>query len=222
MDKLKQWMYYFIIGLISLISLFFLPMLGTEIGLSWNIPNTTVGWIVWVVTKVIVAVINILIFHCFMCQAKVNIKEDANYKKARDILIHQRVKEVQPKSPRRWNVEQYGKKGIAIFLASALSTVALTQALLTFDWVSMLTYLFTIIMGLVFGILQMKTAEEYWTGEYLEYALLRQEQCIQLEASNSPVEAKEGTCSSPIPDNTKKVVERQLEGNNKEIDNDNN
>ena len=202
MDKLKQWMYYFIIGLISLISLFFLPMLGTEIGLSWNIPNTTVGWIVWVVTKVIVAVINILIFHCFMCQAKVNIKDDSNYKKARDILIHQKVKEVQPKSPRRWNVEQYGKKGIAIFLASALSTVALTQALLTFDWVSMLTYLFTIIMGLVFGILQMKTAEEYWTGEYLEYALLRQEQDMEKTIENPAILQQEEVANTDTLDNT--------------------
>lgn len=159
-------------------------MLGTSVGLAWNIPDTVVGWIVWVVTKLIVAVINILIFHCFMCQAKVNIKDNENYKKAKSILISQKVKEVQPKSPHKWNLEQYSKKGVTIFIASALSTVALTQALLTFDWVSMLTYLFTIIMGLIFGILQMKTAEEYWTGEYLEYALLYKQQQDELNVLN--------------------------------------
>lgn len=175
MDKVKQYLYYFLIGIISLVALCFLPMLGTSVGLAWNIPNTTVGWIVWIVTKLMVAIVSILIFHCFMCQAKVNIKDNENYKKARAILIHEKVKEVLPKSPHRWNVEQYGVKGITIFIGSALSTVALTQALLTFDWVSMLTYLFTIVMGLIFGILQMKTAEEYWTNEYLEYALLYQQ-----------------------------------------------
>ena len=184
MDKVKQYLYYFVIGIISLISLCFLPMLGTSVGLAWNIPDTVVGWIVWVVTKLIVAVINILIFHCFMCQAKVNIKDNENYKKAKSILISQKVKEVQPKSPHKWNLEQYSKKGVTIFIASALSTVALTQALLTFDWVSMLTYLFTIIMGLIFGILQMKTAEEYWTGEYLEYALLYKQQQDELNVLN--------------------------------------
>ena len=172
MDKIKQYLYYFIIGIISLVALCFLPMLGTSVGLAWNIPDTVVGWIVWIVTKIIVAIINILLFHCFMQQAKVNIKDNDNYKKARDILIQEKVKEVLPKSPHKWNIEQYSKKGITIFIASALSTVALTQALLTFDWISMLTYLFTIVMGLIFGILQMKTAEEYWTNEYLEYALL--------------------------------------------------
>lgn len=160
-------------------------MLGTSVGLAWNIPDTLVGWIVWVVTKLIVAVINILIFHCFMCQAKVNIKDNENYKKARDILIHEKVKEVLPKSPHKWNMEQYGMKGITIFLTSALSTVALTQALLVFDWVSMLTYLFTIIMGLIFGILQMRTAEEYWTNEYLEYAMMYKQQQEELTCQNT-------------------------------------
>ena len=50
------------------------------------------------------------------------------------------------------------------------TTVALTQAILSFDWMSMLTYLFTIVMGLIFGVLQMKTAEEYWTNEFWQYA----------------------------------------------------
>lgn len=40
----------------------------------------------------------------------------------------------------------------------------------------MLTYLFTIIMGLIFGILQMKRAEEYWTDEFWKYAKMIEEQ----------------------------------------------
>lgn len=75
-DKVKQWMYYFIIGIISLIALCFLPMIGSTIGLGWNIPNTTAGWIVWISVKCIVAALNVLIFHCFMQQAKVNVKDD--------------------------------------------------------------------------------------------------------------------------------------------------
>lgn len=185
MDKIKQYLYYFLIGIISLIALLFLPMIGTSVGLAWNVPDTTVGWIVWIVTKLIIAVINILIFHCFMCQAKVNVKDNENYKKARAILVEQKVKEVLPKSPHKWNMEQYGMKGITIFVTSALSTVALTQALLTFDWISMLTYLFVIVTGLIFGILQMRTAEEYWTNEYLEYAMMYKQQQEELACQNT-------------------------------------
>ena len=187
MDKVRQWLYYFIIGIISFISLTFLPMIGSEVGLGWNIPNTTVGWIVWVAIKLIVSILNVLIFHCFMCQAKLNIKDNEKYKEARDILQNMKDKEVLPRSPRKWNVEQYGMKGTTIFIGTALGTVALTQAILSFDYVSMLTYLFTIVLGLIFGTLSMKNAEEYWTSEYWEYAQMRKksEQC------NDEVDKKE-------------------------------
>lgn len=171
MDKLKQWMYYVIIGVISFIALVFLPMIGTEIGLGWSVPDTTVGWIIWVTVKVIVAVINVMIFHCFMLQAKLNIKDNEKYKKALALISTTTKKEKAPRSPTKWNAEQYGKKGVTIFFTTALSTIALTQALLTFDYISMLTYLFTIIMGLVFGVMQMRTAEDYWTDEFYQYAL---------------------------------------------------
>lgn len=170
MDKVRQWMYYFIIGIVSLIALCFLPMIGSSVGLGWNLPNTFVGWVVWVTVKLIVAVLNVLIFHCFMMQAKINIKDNERYIEAQSILRVNKVKEFIPRSPAAWNKQQYGTKGITIFITTGLSTVALTQAMLTFDWMSMLTYLFTIVMGLIFGIMQMKVAEDYWTDEFWQYA----------------------------------------------------
>lgn len=170
MDKIKQWMYYFIIGIVSMIALCFLPMIGSNVGLGWNLPNTVVGWIVWITVKVIVAVLNVLIFHCFMLQAIINIKEHKKYQEAREILRLTDQKDFIPRSPAAWNKQQYGQKGVTIFITTALSTIALTQAMLTFDWMAMLTYLFTIIMGLIFGIMQMKTAEDYWTDEFWQYA----------------------------------------------------
>lgn len=172
-DKLRQWMYYFIIGIVSMISLCFLPMLGSTIGLSWNLPNTVVGWIVWVVTKLIVAVLNVLIFHCFMKQAKVNIKDNEQYLEAKRLLRElDEGKEFIPRSPNKYISKQYKTKGVTIFFTTGLSTIALTQALLTFDYVTMLTYLFTIVMGLIFGVMSMKTAEDYWVEEFYEYALM--------------------------------------------------
>lgn len=172
MDKLRQWLYYFIIGIVSFVALVFLPLLGSTVGLAWNIPDTSVGWIVWVATKLIIATINVLIFYSFMEQAKVNIKDDAKYLEAREILVKHNAKNVIPRSPKQWNTKQYGIKGATIFVTTALATIALTQAILAFDWVSMLTYLFTIIMGLIFGVLQMKIAENYWTDEFWRYAIM--------------------------------------------------
>lgn len=183
-DRLKQWTYYIIIGIVSLIALVFLPMLGSTVGLNWALPNTTVGWVVWIATKLIIAILNVLIFHCFMEQAKVNVADDPNFKEANEILVKIDLKEDKPLSPKQWNAQQYGKKGVGIFTSTALSTLALTQAILSFDWVSFLTYLFTIAMGLVWGVLQMKTAEAYWTIEYWKYAkLVEKEQLEQNETT---------------------------------------
>lgn len=175
-ETVKLYMYYAIIGLVSLISLIFLPMVGSEIGLDWNVPNTAVGWIVWVAVKLIVAVINVLIFYSFMQQAKVNVRDDPNYKWANEVMGKMRQKDFIPRSPHKFNSQTYGRKGTIIFITSALTTVALSQAILNYDWMAMLTYVFTIIMGIIFGILQMKASEEYWTTEYPRYARLKLEE----------------------------------------------
>ena len=171
MQYLRQYQYYMIIAILSLVSLFFLPMLGSEAGIDFKLPTTLAGWIVYVLSKLTVAGLNLLIFHCFILQAKLNIKDNPNFIEANRILnMLPDESGTSPRSPIEWNNEVYGKKGISIFITSILSVIGLTQAVLTFDWVSMLTYLFTILMGVIFGVLQMNQAELYWTTEYLQYA----------------------------------------------------
>ena len=172
-QTLKQGMYYIIIAVISLISVVFLPMVGTTLGLGWKLPDTTAGWVVWGGSRATVATINVLLFHSFMEQAKLNIKDNEHYKEAREILVKVKKKEHKPKSPAQWNAAQYGKKGTTIFLSSAMSVVAIGQAVLSYEWATALAFLFTIGMGIIFGIMQMKKAETYWTTEYYEYALMR-------------------------------------------------
>lgn len=47
-----------------------------------------------------------------------------------------------------------------------------------FDWISFLTYLLTLIMGVIFGVLEMKTVEAFWTEEYYEYAKRLEEENV--------------------------------------------
>ena len=200
-QSLKQGMYYIIIAVISFISVVFLPMLGSTLGLGWKLPDTTAGWVVWGASRAIVATINVLLFHSFMEQAKLNIKDDEHYKEARDILVKVKKKEHKPKSPAQWNAAQYGKKGVSIFLASAMSVVAIGQAVLSYEWATALAYLFTLGMGIIFGIMQMKKAETYWTTEYYEYALMKkrmeEEQQIA-EQSEQTEETEENAVTEQI------------------------
>ena len=175
-EKAKQNMYYILIGIISFISVAFLPMVGSTVGLGWKLPDTPTGWVVWAISRLIIATINVLIFYSFMEQAKLNVAKDPHYIEATEILLKAKKADHTPRSPRKWQALQYGKRGTKIFISSAMSVVALGQAILSFDWVSMLAFLFTIAMGVVFGILQMKKAEAYWTDEFYRYALMIKEE----------------------------------------------
>lgn len=175
-EKAKQNMYYILIGIISFISVAFLPMVGSTVGLGWKLPDTPTGWVVWAISRLIIATINVLIFYSFMEQAKLNVAKDPHYIEATEILLKAKKADHTPRSPQKWQALQYGKRGTKIFISSALSVVALGQAILSFDWVSMLAYVFTIAMGVVFGVLQMKKAEAYWTDEFYRYALMIKEE----------------------------------------------
>ena len=172
----QQYLYYIIIGLVSMASLCFLPMVGSSVGMEWNVPNTTVGWAVWIGVRLLISAINVMLFYCFKAQAKINVRGDQRYIDATAILVKLKKKEKAPRSPGKYQRDSWLVKGTTIFLSSAMATVALTQAILTYDWVSMLTYLFTIVMGIVFGVITMKSDEIYWTEEYYEYALIKQEE----------------------------------------------
>ena len=175
-EKAKQNMYYILIGIISFISVAFLPMVGSTVGLGWKLPDTPTGWVVWAISRLIIATINVLIFYSFMEQAKLNVAKDPHYIEATEILLKAKKADHTPRSPQKWQALQYGKRGTKIFISSVLSVVALGQAILSFDWVSMLAFIFTIAMGIVFGILQMKKAEAYWTDEFYRYALMIKEE----------------------------------------------
>ena len=241
LEKWKTYQYYIIIGILSIIALFFLPMIGSEAGLVLNLPTTAIGWIVYVITKLLVAVLNILIFHCFVKQGKVNILGHPDFIEANTILAEtQNVQEFVPRSPKQWNLATYGKKGLTIFVTTLISVIGLTQAVLTFDWVSKLTSLFTVIMGIIFGILQMNETERYWTEEYLQYAKKVQTDAARLKEKEEEIRKKEAALkekekntvaeteeksdntSSACSSNTENVIENATENVQNGDENDNN
>lgn len=170
-DKLRANLYYFIIGMVSMLVLVFVPMIGTQAGIDFNIPDTTAGWLIYIITKSCVAMLNIVIFHSFMRQGKLNVRNDPKFLEAQKIMGEYHDVHYIPRSPSHWQAKEYGTKATSIFFSTALSLVGLSNAFLTYDYLSLLTYGMVIVMGIVFGIMQMQTAEEYWTIEFYDYAL---------------------------------------------------
>lgn len=191
--KYANYINYILIGVVSFIALVFLPFLGTKVGLGFNLPDTAAGWILYIVKQLLGAVINVLIFHNFILQARVNIKDNPYYIEAEEILRTNKEKGYKPRSLAQFNKREYGLKGVSIFLFSILSVFALSQALLTYDYMLLISYVLTVGCGLVFGLLEMKKYEQFYVGEYLDYARevkKANEEALALakEASNQPAD----------------------------------
>ena len=174
-EKFSLNFYYCLIFLLSILVMTVAPMFtlsaNTDLGIAAIFPHTLIGWAIYVCTKLFVGVVNLLLFHCFVKQAKINIKDNEKYIEACKIYDMYHPKEYNPRGPKQYFGQLYRKKGIMIFLTSMLSAVVLTNAILSFDMTAFVTYCMTIVMGIIFGILKMKEVETYWTGEFYDAAI---------------------------------------------------
>ena len=177
-EKFSLNFYYCLIFLLSLLVMtvapMFTPSANTDLGISAIFPHSVIGWAIYVCTKLFVGVVNLLLFHCFVKQARINIKDNEKYIAACKIYDMYHPKEYNPRGPKQYFGQLYRKKGVMIFLTSMLSAVVLTNAILSFDVTAFVTYCMTILMGVIFGILKMKEVEAYWTGEFYDSAVLLQ------------------------------------------------
>ena len=159
----------------------FSPNVNTDLGVAAIFPHSPVGWAIYICTKLFVGIVNLLLFHCFVKQAKINIKDNVKYIEACKIYEMYHPKEYNPRSPKEYFGQLYRKKGIMIFLTSILSAVVLTNAILAFDLTAFVTYCMTILMGLIFGVLKMKEVEAYWIGEFYDSAMRLKNKYIKQE-----------------------------------------
>lgn len=171
MDKVRQYLYYILIGVISFLALAFLPMLGSSQDISWGLPQTSAAWAVWIMSRVAASVLNVLIYHCFIRQGELNTRQNEDRQKAEKMLNKlDKNKEKKPIGPAKFLARQYIRKVPMIAASTFLSLLAFGPALLVFDFVVLIAYLFGVIISIVFGILEMKHVEEYYTVGLLEYA----------------------------------------------------
>ena len=178
----RQYLYYVIIGIFTFIVLVFMPMLGSSIDGGLKLPQGKGAWVMFVITRVFIAITNIIIFYSFMQQAKLNVRNNEYYKAANEILLKTKnAKEKKPMSPKKWEASQYLKKGTTLALGTVFALFSLSQAILTYKYTDLISYVLLIFLATVFGIFQMKKAEIYWTTEYYRYAKM-------IEEENKPVE----------------------------------
>ncbi|MBR2554662.1 MAG: hypothetical protein IKE94_07380 [Aeriscardovia sp.] len=180
-DKLRQNLYYIIIAILSLAVLIVMPFLRSDLSAGLLFPTTTAGWFLFWFEKISVTAINLTIFTAFKKQGLMNVKDNPQYVKARELMNKVKVKKYNPQSPTKYQAKSYGKKGTTLVISTLASLVAITNMLLRFDYLALISYCITILMAIVFGIFAMKNDELYWTDEYYYWALQKAEEAKTLD-----------------------------------------
>jgi hypothetical protein len=170
-ETFKNNAYYLIIGIVSFFAVAFLPFIGSVLGGELVLPTNPLEWAIFITTKLLVAGINVITFYSFIQQAKVNIKDNKDYKEGlKKLNIVNKHKNLKPRSPKTYFGRIWGTKGVILTISSLASAVVLAESVLNFEVSTFLSYLFTIFMAIIVGYLQMRSAEDYWISEFPAYA----------------------------------------------------
>ena len=171
---------YWTIGALSAILMFVVPFCGSVAGLGLNLPNTVAGWLVWTTVKILACVLNVMIFDRFVKQAKVNVKNESKFIEACEIL-NALEPETKPLSPKEYFSKLYRHKGGTLLVTTLLSVICVTQAILTFDYVTFIGHILAVIIAVVFGLNTMTDTEDYYLGDFWRYAKMVQKDLINAE-----------------------------------------
>lgn len=187
--------YYLIIGIVSIIIIFVVPLISGALYGDFSIyfPKTPEGWLVYCSLRGGTALGNVAMFVLFKQQAKINVRLDPNYLKAKQILEEYVGTAVFiPRSPKKMNLQEYIIKLIAIVVMTLLTTITISALVISFDFISFLSCLISTVFAICLGWVTMIKNEIYWTDEYLQYALWVQRQMNESEKSEElPKEVKE-------------------------------
>lgn len=181
-EKLRQNLWYVIIAILCLGVLLVFPFLRSYYDMGFDFPTTSWGWVLFWFEKVSMTAINMTIFTAFKKQGKLNIKDDEKFKEANEILNKARSKKYKPLSPGQYQARSYSKKGTTLVISTMATLVCVTNMILRFDYLALISYAITLVMAVIFGIFAMQNDEVYWTNDYYYWALKQ-----ATEAQISPV-----------------------------------
>lgn len=188
----EKYIYYALIVLLTLVGIVFLPLIGLDQNgeINFNFPASAMGWIIWAVSKGAICVVNCLIFHFFTLQGKDNIKDNEDYIKGLKELNKYRDKDETIKSP--WELERgaYLKKGGTVLISTAMSLFALPSLVLQFSLINFLSVLFSMIMAVAFGVMQMRDTEDRWTKDLTNYVEYLKQTSVEKEDKHVSIDTE--------------------------------
>lgn len=161
---------YILVGILSIASIIIFPLIGfQDVDISTVFPTTLIGWIIWLLIRCLLVVLNILIFANLVSQAKINVRNNKKYIEATEILLKKKQNK-QILSPQMYYKRLYAGKGVSLALTTIASLFAIGGSILTYDYMLLAATGFTILISIIFGLMTMKSTEGYLTTDYWIYA----------------------------------------------------
>ena len=200
--------YFLIIGIISIIVVFIIPLISGAVygDIGMYFPKTTEGWIVYWCIRGGSVVGNVAVFVLFKQQAKMNIRNNENYLKAKEILSeHFESKEFVPRSPRQMNLREYIIKVTSVIATTILSGVTISALAISFDFITFLSCIVATVIAICFGWVTMIKNEIYWTEEYLEYAKYVDKKIKESEEAEKQAESAQTDTESKVSEESEEL-----------------
>ncbi len=170
--SIQQNIFLIIVFLLSLMILIVGPMVNNISGKWFFEGYTASDWTMYIVTKILVSILNMFIFVSLTNQGHLNVKQHPKYLAAMEILAMHKPIKYKPLSPAQWKAKVYSTKGVSMTITTILALMVFVPVLQNWDFGTFLSYVFSITIAISFGLMQMKKAEEYYTEMFYDYAVM--------------------------------------------------
>ena len=195
-EAIKARINFIVIGLVSFVGMGIIPFLAASINMDSDeeiiktaFPHSKLGWIMWAIFRLMVIIINIMIYVAFVNQGKANVKSEKSViealKRWNDVNVYKGKQKSHkrpnlPDTPNKHYAKLYSKKGLIIATMTFASLFSITYMTLNWDLVTFLSITIAIILSIVMGIISMHKEELYWTSDFIvrvdiEYSKMMEE-----------------------------------------------
>lgn len=160
---------------LSLVSMFLVPLLGSYATGQALMPSTIIGWIIYFTSAIAVSLCCLFIYLALHNQGKLNVKDEEEYIQAKELHLknfkRMNGKEIIPVDPFKWERNQKIKKGIFQTLAIFMGLLGFGLAILVWNNSQFISSCISIVMAISFGLVHMGDVERMFTEGWLEWEL---------------------------------------------------
>lgn len=180
--------------ILSMVSMFLVPLLGSYVTGQTNFPQTTIEWIIYFTCAIAVSVCCLFIFLALFNQGKLNVKDEPEYLQAKDLHLknfkRMNGKDIIPVDPFKWEKQQKTRKGIYQTIGLFMGLLGLGLAVLTWNNSQFISATLSVVMAIAFGFVKMADVERMWTEGWLEWELYI-EKCLDEKEKQAKFEVLE-------------------------------